>query len=77
LRPVRTENVVGRPDSAAKAFVGVVGVSPADAGALIAFLMGGKWEYGRGFFLPGADAPCARHGTRLCDALLPAYATRV
>ena len=40
--PVRTENVVGRPDSAAKAFVGVVGVSPAEAGSLIAFLMGGK-----------------------------------
>jgi hypothetical protein len=29
---VRTENVVGRPDSAAKAFVGVGGVLPADAG---------------------------------------------
>jgi hypothetical protein len=31
--PVRTENVVARPDSAAKAFVGVGGVSPADAGS--------------------------------------------
>jgi hypothetical protein len=29
---VRTENVVVRPDSAAKAFVGVGGVLPADAG---------------------------------------------
>ena len=75
--PVRSENVVARPDSAAKAFVGAGGVSPADAASLIAFLMGGKWEYGRRFFFPGADAPCARHGARLCDALLPAYATRV
>jgi hypothetical protein len=39
---VRTENVVGRSDSAAKALVGVVGVSPAEAGSLVAFLMGGK-----------------------------------
>jgi hypothetical protein len=77
LTLVPTENIVGRSDSAAKAFVGVEGVSPADAGSLIAFLMGGKWEYWRRFFFPGADAPCARHGARLCDALLPAYATRV
>jgi len=74
---VRTENVVGRSDSAAKAFVGAEGVSPADAGPLIAFLRGGKWKYGRRFFLPGADAPCARHGARLCHAPVPAYATRV
>jgi hypothetical protein len=74
---VRTENVVGRPDSAAKAFVGAGGRLAGRRGSLIAFLMGGKWEYWRRFFFPGADAPCARHGARLCDALLPAYATRV
>jgi hypothetical protein len=73
---VRTENVVGRPDSAAKALVGAEGVSPAEAGSLIAFLMGGKWEYWRRFFFSGADAPCARHDARLCHAPLPAYATR-
>jgi hypothetical protein len=39
---VRTENVAGLPDSAAKAFVGAGGVSLADAESLIAFLMGGK-----------------------------------
>jgi hypothetical protein len=65
---VRTENVVGMPDSAAKALVGAGGVSPADAESLIAFLMGGKWEYWRRFFFPGADALCARHDARLCDA---------
>jgi hypothetical protein len=43
---VRTENVVGRSDSAAKALVGAGGVSPADAESLIAFHLGGKWEYG-------------------------------
>jgi hypothetical protein len=74
---VRTENVVGRPDSAAKAFVDAGGVSPADAESLIGFLIDGKWEEGRCFFLPGADAPCARHGARLCHAPLPAYAARV
>jgi hypothetical protein len=74
---VRTENVIARPDSTAKAFVGVGGVSPADAGSLIGFLIDGKWEEGRRFFLPGADAPCARHGARLCHAPLPAYATRM
>jgi len=74
---VRTENVVARPDSATKAFVGAGGVSPADAGSLIAFHRGGKWEYGRRFFLPGADALCTRHGARLCHAPLSAYATRV
>jgi hypothetical protein len=74
---VRTEIVVVRPDSAAKAFVDAGGVSPADAESLIAFLMGGKWEYGRRFFLPGADVPFARNGARLCHAPLPAYATRV
>ena len=63
---VRTEIVVVRPDSAAKAFVGAGGVSPADAGSLIAFHQGGKWEYGRRFFFPGADAPCARHDARVC-----------
>jgi hypothetical protein len=41
-RPVRTENVVARPDSVAKAFVGAGGVSPTDAGALIGYLMDGK-----------------------------------
>jgi hypothetical protein len=46
-------------------------------GALIAFLRGGKWEYGKRLFLPGADAPCARHGARLCHAPVPAYATRM
>jgi hypothetical protein len=74
---VRTENVVGRSDSAAKAFVDAGGVSPTSAGSLIAFHRGGKWEYERHFFLPGADAPCARHGARLCHAPLPAYATRM
>jgi hypothetical protein len=74
---VCTENVVARPDSAAKAFVGAGGVSPADAESLIAFHLCGKWEYGRRFFLPGADAPWTRHNARLCDALLPAYATRM
>ncbi len=38
---VRTENVVGRSDSAAKALVGAGGVSPTDAVALIAFNQGG------------------------------------
>jgi hypothetical protein len=38
---VRTENIVVRPDSAAKAFVGVGDVSPTDAGSLIAFHQGG------------------------------------
>jgi hypothetical protein len=52
-------------------------ISPADAGSLIAFQLGGKWEYGRRFFLPVADVPCARNGARLCHAPLPAYATRV
>jgi hypothetical protein len=74
---VRTENVVGRPDSAAKAFVDAGGVSPADAGSLIAFHRGGKWEEGRRFFLPGADAPCARHDATVCHAPLPASATRM
>jgi hypothetical protein len=74
---VRTENVVGRSDSAAKALVGAGGVSPADAESLIAFHLGGKWEYGRRFLLRGADAPCARNGARLCHAPLPAYATRM
>jgi hypothetical protein len=77
IQGVRTENVVGRPDSAAKAFVGARVVSPTGAGSLIAFRRGDKWEYGRRFFLPGADAPCARHGARLCHAPLPAYATRM
>jgi hypothetical protein len=75
--PVRIENIVSRPESAAKAFVGAGVVSPTGAGSLIAFRRGGKWEYGRRFFLPGADAPCARHDARLCHAPLPAYATRV
>jgi hypothetical protein len=75
--PVRTENVVGRSDSAAKAFVGAEGVSPTDAESLFAFHLGDKWEYGRRFFLPGAEARCARHDARLCHAPLPAYATRV
>ena len=65
---VRTEKVVGRSGSAAKAFVGAGGVSPTGAESLIAFRRGGKWEYGRRFFLPGSDAPRAQHGTRLCDA---------
>src|SRR3984957_14772175 len=34
---VRTENIVSRPESAAKAFVGVGGVSPTGAESLIAF----------------------------------------
>ena len=76
-KAVRTENVVSRPDSAAKAFVGLGGASPADAASLIAFHLGSKWEYGRRFFLPGADAPCARHDARLCHAPLPANATRM
>jgi hypothetical protein len=38
--PVRTENVVGRPDSAAKALVGAGGFSLADAESLIAFHRG-------------------------------------
>ncbi len=42
--PVRTENVVGRSDSAVRAFVGAGGVSPTGAGSLIAFRRGGKWE---------------------------------
>jgi hypothetical protein len=74
---VRTENVVGRSDSAAKALVEAGGVSLADAGSLIAFHRASKWEYGRRFFLPGADALCARHDARVCHAPLPAYATRV
>jgi hypothetical protein len=68
---VCTENVVARPDSAARAFVGAGGVSPAGPESLIAFHLGGKEEYGRRFFLPGADAPCARHDARLCHAPLP------
>jgi hypothetical protein len=41
---VCTENVVARPDSAAKAFVDAGGVSPTDAGSLSTFLWGDKWE---------------------------------
>jgi hypothetical protein len=74
---VRTENVVGRPNSAAKAFVGAGGVSPAEAGVLGALLTGGKCEYCRRFFLGGAEAPCARRDARLNNAPLPAYATCV
>jgi predicted glycosyltransferase len=48
---VRTEIVVVRSDSAAKAFVGAGGVSPAEAGVLGALLTGGKCEYCRRFFL--------------------------
>jgi hypothetical protein len=62
---VRTENVVGRSDSAAKAFVGARGVSLADAGSLIGCLMDGKWEYGRRFFVPGAGASCARRDSAM------------
>ena len=76
---MRTENVVGRSDSAAKAFVDAGGVSSADAGSLIAFLMGGKWEYWRRFFFPGADTLCARRRqalrctlTSLRDAIVAA-----
>jgi hypothetical protein len=74
---VRTEIVVVRSDSAAKAFVGAGGVSPAEAGVLGALLTGGKCEYCRRFFLGGAEAPCARRDARLNNAPLPAYATRV
>jgi hypothetical protein len=34
------------------------GVSPADAGSLIGFLIDGKWEYGRRFFLPCPYRKC-------------------
>ena len=47
---MRTENVVARPDSAAKALVDAGGVWPTDAELLIAFHLGGIWEY-RGRFL--------------------------
>jgi hypothetical protein len=58
---VRTENVVARPDSAAKAFVGAGVVSPTCAGSLIAFRRGGKWDVGEAFFL-------ARRKRSLCPA---------
>ncbi len=57
---IRTENVVGRPDSAVKAFVGAGVVSLADAESLSAFHLGGKWEYGRRF--------SPRRGRSLCPA---------
>ena len=61
--PVRTENVVAQSDSGVKAFVEAGGVSLTAAESLIAFHRGGKWEYGRRFFLPGmtpghAMRPC-------------------
>jgi hypothetical protein len=77
---VRTENVVARPDSAAKAFVDAGGASPADAGSLSTFLWGDKWEEGRRFFplwVPKTSSGGRINTTRAgCDVRQRAYATR-